>query len=517
MYNCNLGTLFENIASTYSERQVLKFIPSRSISYKEFNQKSNQIACYLIELGIQQDDVICISGLKSVETFACMIGCLKIGAIYTVIDPSSPVERLRKIILRCLPKLLFVNSQLEKVLQELAAELGIDVVNTESESFENKINSCSGSNLESTQSITGSNPAYIMFTSGSTGFPKGAVMTHDNLLNLISWSIDTFDLKPTDILTNVNPLYFDNSVFDIYSTLFSGACLAPFPMDVIRDPRLLVDHIDDLGCTSWFSVPSLLIYLDTMKVLNRDNMRSIKRFIFGGEGYPKAKLKNIYDLYSRRADFFNVYGPTECTCICSSHKIVSGDFSDLSGFPPLGKIAKNFSYLVLKDDNTDVQDNETGELCLLGPNVGKGYYNDPEKTNEKFVQSPHNSSYPDRMYKTGDLVKYNLKDRNLYFVGRKDNQIKHMGYRIELEEIEVALHQLEYISQATKLLEPTTIGHVAIGGINCKNIEQVLKAGAKAIAVSAAVSGADNPEDMCRTLKKIIKNTTNDIGELPVV
>jgi D-alanine--poly(phosphoribitol) ligase subunit 1 len=185
-----------------------------------------------------------------------------------------------------------------------------------------------------------------------------------------------------------------------------------------------------------------------MKATNGTYLRSIKRFIFGGEGYPKQKLKALYDIYSNTSEFFNVSGPTECTCICSSYKIAREDFNDLQGFPPLGSIAANFSYLILDEENRKVQDGDLGELCLLGPNVGLGYYNDPERTSTSFVQNPNNHAFREIMYKTGDLVHLDPNDGKLYIHGRKDNQIKHMGYRIELEEIETALHRLEYISEA---------------------------------------------------------------------
>jgi D-alanine--poly(phosphoribitol) ligase subunit 1 len=185
-----------------------------------------------------------------------------------------------------------------------------------------------------------------------------------------------------------------------------------------------------------------------MKVLNERNMKKVKRYIFGGEGYPKSKLKELYDLYSSRAEFHNVYGPTECTCICSSYRITDSDFQDLQGFPPLGSMIKNFSYLILNEDNSPVKMNEYGELCLLGPNVGMGYYNDAERTRLNFVQNPMNRFYDEIMYKTGDLVKYDSSDNKIYIKGRKDNQVKHMGYRIELEEIETALCCLEDVSQA---------------------------------------------------------------------
>lgn len=451
MYEYNLGLRFERIVERYSSNVALRFSRANSVSYEELNLKANQLARHLLDLAVGQHDVICISGTKDLTVFACMIACLKIGAVYSLLDPQSPVERLRKMMASCNPKVLFVESQLRDTLQEICKDINGTIVDYQEDALTRRLNQFDHTNLVETRKVDGTNPAYIMFTSGSTGFPKGAVMLHANVLNLIEWAVDTYHILPDDILTNVNPLYFDNSVFDFYCSLFCGASLVPLSRETVTNPKLLVEMIDESRCTSWFSVPSLLIFLDTMKALNKQNMKYIKRLIFGGEGYPKAQLKRLYDTYCDRVELFNVYGPTECTCICSSYKISADDFRDLRGFPPLGELADNFSYLILDDDNHKVQDGQIGQLCLLGPNVGPGYYNDPERTRKSFVQNPYNDHYIDIMYKTGDVVKREPEDRQIYIMGRVDNQIKHMGYRIELEEIETALSCLSYISEAAVL------------------------------------------------------------------
>lgn len=438
MYEYNLAIRFQAVVSQHGDRTAISFSKNEHVSYAELNKLANRTARFLAQRGIKKTDVVSISGKKSVFTFASMIASLKLGCPYVILDPDSPAERLRKILSTSRPSLLLAEPDLINRLVEVASDLAIELV--DQNSLAAALANLDSDNLLETRSVTGSSPAYIMFTSGSTGFPKGAVMTHANVLNLIAWSQKTFSITIDDILTNVNPLYFDNSVFDFYAALFNGASLLPLSKEETSDPKLLVEKIDEGACTLWFSVPSLLIFLQTMRATDGKHLRSIRRFIFGGEGYPKAKLKQLFDTYSPASEFFNVYGPTECTCICSSYRVTNEDFSDLQGLPPLGHIAANFDYLIIDD-----------ELCLLGPNVGRGYYNDPERTAQSFVQNPTHDKFIDIMYRTGDLVRLNPADDKLYIEGRKDNQIKHMGYRIELEEIEAALYCLDYVSEAAVL------------------------------------------------------------------
>ena len=283
MYEYNLGLRFQSIARQHAQKTALWFSENDTVSYEELDRTANQIARLLLDLGVVPNDVICFPGKKSLFTFASMIACLKIGAIYSVLDPDNPPRRLYKILLTCNPKFII-------------------------EEDDPKLEGYSGEVLSQTRDITGANPAYIMFTSGSTGFPKGTMMTHDSVLNLIDWSKETYGISHEDVLTNVNPLFSDNSVFDIYSALFTGACLVPFTKEEVRDPKLLVEKVDKAKCTLWFSVPSLLIFLQTMKATDGKYLRSIRRFIFGGEGYPKAKLEKLYDTYVDSAEFFNVSG-----------------------------------------------------------------------------------------------------------------------------------------------------------------------------------------------------------------
>lgn len=445
-YLHNLGLRFEQIAEDHGGRPALVFGAQQTVTYAELAVLARRVARFLFSCGIRPGDVVCIAGIKKPQTYASMLACLFLGAVYVVMDDKSPLERLRKITTRCRPKLLLLDGGLLPGFQGMEECRSMRLVGLESELLD-AVAHLESTPLESLVYITGENPAYVMFTSGSTGLPKGAVMTHANVLNLAEWSKDAYGITPEDVLSNVNPLYFDNSVFDFYSALMNGAALAVVDRETLRSPRGILDALNAAGCTSWFSVPSLLIFLMTTKVLHPANVQSITRFIFGGEGFPKLKLKQLFDAFQGSASFHNVYGPTECTCICSTYRITESDFADSSELPSLGSIARNFSFLIL-DGDQPAPTGEAGELCLLGPNVGKGYYNDPERTAAAFVQNPLNQAHREFMYRTGDLVRLNPDDGKLYFVGRKDYQIKHMGYRIELLEVESAFNSLPYVVES---------------------------------------------------------------------
>ena len=443
-YSYNLGLRFEVIASQYAELDALVYPDGKSVTYGELDGFSNQLGRVLCQHGLTNGDILLLSGDKSPTMFATILAALKCGFTYCIYDSEGPASRLKRIISVCHPKIIISSPQdieSRQEDQESIAVLSYD------ELSKSAVSQKSNPQME-TASVVGNQLAYIMFTSGSTGIPKGAMMTHTNVLTLIDWSLKTFNFRPGEILTNVNPSYFDNFVFDFYSALFTGAALAPFTRDQIVNPKVLVETIDLLGCTTWFSVPSMLLFLQNMRALTPDNMSSIRRIIFGGEGYPKVKLVELFEFYKNRIQFFNVYGPTECTCICSCYEVTERDFDSLDGFLPLGSMIPNFGYHIMDERLGKVQLGERGELCLWGPAVGRGYCNDRKRSEGAFVLDPTISNYNRVMYRTGDIVYQDTSDNKIYILGRYDNQIKHMGHRIELEEVENGLMELPYISQA---------------------------------------------------------------------
>lgn len=449
-YQYNLAIRFYEVAGIHARRVALQYPDGRSFSYAELNRMSNQAGRYLRNGGVRKGDVVAIFNEKSPLAYSLMLGCIKIGAIYTNLDNTSPWARLHKILGTCTPKVIFIDKWGSIPADECKTSFPtIPIINLQEGSFNAELSALDETDIiETSLEIHGADPVYIMFTSGSTGFPKGAVMSHSNVLNFIQWGKQTFSVTEQDIFTNANPIYFDNSVFDFYTSIYNGAALVPLNHDLVKNARQLVQAINDSKCTIWFSVPSLLVYLLTTRSLSKDDFQTIKRIAFGGEGFPKNKLKQLFDMFSNRVILYNVYGPTECTCICSSHKINDKDFENMNELTTLGYIAPNFGYEILV---MDPNDRDLGELALTGPCVGLGYYNDMERTGKSFVQNPFKSYYQ-RMYKTGDLVE-RADNGYLYFRGRVDNQIKHMGYRIELEEIEAAFSTLAYINEVGVIYE----------------------------------------------------------------
>lgn len=438
--NC-LPTLFARVVEKNAERTALLFDVGNEISYGQLDRLSNQAARFLLSRGLSRGDRVCVHLEKSVAAYSLLLGCIKTGIAYFATDPASPRSRLESIFTQCPPTLIFSEST------DGFAENWHSLIVTCSASSMEFCADQDDSPLQLSDPATFSDPAYIMFTSGSTGEPKGAVITHSNLHYFVDWAVNEYRFTSDDRHTHLNPLYFDNSVFDIYSTLLSGGTLVPFTSAMLQDPFGVVDRIERLECTVFFSVPSMLIYLQTTKALEKGAMKSVRKIIFGGEGYPKPKLAELYECVGEHAELINVYGPTECTCICSTYSISREDFESTEGYPPIGTLTSYFNYYLL-DGDCIVPPGDVGELCLGGPCIGHGYFNQPEMTQKVFVQNPLNTAFEERLYRTGDLMRLNPADGMLWFVGRKDFQVKHQGYRIELEEIEHGLAKIEGVDEA---------------------------------------------------------------------
>ena len=444
-YAHDVSAIFREVALRYPDRKAVIWSADASVSFAELDRVSDRAARFLRLHGVGRGDRVCIRLDKCPLAYALIIACLKTGAPYVFLDPDNPAARAAQIVATCRPKVVFSAKE---------APLPIDGGQVFVVDRENSLGVLDGvppGAFARGYDVTGADPAYIMFTSGSTGAPKGAVMSHDNVRHFLAWARSEFAVTPDDVFTNVNPLHFDNSVVDVYASLFNGAALVPVDALTLKDPYAIIERINRLGCTVYFSVPSLLIYFQTLKLITPGVFPGLRTIVFGGEGYPKTKLKALYDCVHPRVRLVNVYGPTECTCICSAYAISAADFADLDGYPPLGALIPNFSYAILNERDEPAPPGQTGCLWLAGPGVGLGYFNDAEQTGRAFRQHPLNAWYHERAYRTGDLVRLSPEDGKIHFVGREDSQIKHQGYRIELGEIEHALGRVGGVDEVSVL------------------------------------------------------------------
>ena len=456
-YEYNLGRAFSRTASTHADRVALRIPGETDVRFGALDRLANRFAWILIGRGVKRGSTIAIVHSKTANCYALMLASLKIGAAYLNVDERNPEARLRHVFSRAEPSLIVVDALAPDVRTGFSA-FGVPIIDLRSSEVQFELALASDAEPATTEHVTGADPAYLMFTSGSTGAPKGVVISHAAVLAFRMWIAHAFDVSTDDVFTNLNPMYFDNSVFDFYGSLFNGASLVAIGRTLAANPAAMLDELERAGATVWFSVPSMLIYLTKLDFLESTRLPSIRAIVFGGEGYPKPELAKLYGIFGSSKSFYNVYGPTECTCMCSAYCISASDLVEPTGLVTLGPIAPNFDVLVLDESGVAVEFGDVGELYLGGPQVGLGYVNDPELTAASFVQNPRHRSWRDIVYRTGDLVRLSADGRSLDFVGRRDHQIKHMGYRIELEEIELALNSISEIFEAAVVLVETEHG-----------------------------------------------------------
>lgn len=431
---------------TNAAETALRFSEGHTHTYEELNAKANQAARQLKLLGLFPEDVICIAGDKIPDSFIYMLACVKVGCAYSFFDPATPTERLRKILSKCEPTLIAGNTKRLQQYRELFSDTGAKTLEFGPKNDLLR-DANSPLNLPLTKNLPPNSPAYISFVSGASGSPKGALITHENVLRLVRWSITEFQFTTADRLTNLNPLHDDNSVFDVFSALLCGAAIVPFTNEDLVNPALLIQKIKDEQCTSWFSNPVLLKQLDSLGLLTVDHLSSIKRILFRGAPFPKLLLKPLFDRFMERVAIHSLYGPVECTAIVCKHRISELDFADNVQEPlPAGTLIADFEPIILTEKLQRVPSGEVGSLCFTGPNIGVGYYGDPEITTDHFRTNP--TDVTQRIFITGALAYQDPKNNVLHICGRNDLQINHHGHRVEIQDIEQALCQIANIKEA---------------------------------------------------------------------
>ena len=420
----------EQTSKIYNEKTIFEEKDSK-ISYFDFCNDSKIIATNILENDIYNKPIAIFID-KSIDCLKAMFGILYSGNCYCVLDVTSPIERLSTIIDTLQPSLIISNNKNIDTLEIF----DIKKVNIDQLS----IKSINNKKLEIVNSKRiDTDPAYILFTSGSTGVPKGTVINHRSLINYTKWFGTTFNINNETVFGNQTPFYFSMSVSDVYSTIMFGATLNIIPKINFSFPMNLIKYLDSYKINTIYWVPSALSIVANSKVFDYVIPKFLKKVLFAGEVMPMPQL-NIWRKYLPNIIYANLYGPTETTDICAYY-VVNRKFKDNETLP-IGNACNNLEVLIITENNKQATKDEVGEIYVRGSFVGNGYYNNSEKTSLAFVQNPLNNNYPEIVYKTGDLGRINKYGEIEYF-GRKDFQIKHMGYRIELGEIETNINSLE--------------------------------------------------------------------------
>ena len=469
-----LHQLLEDAAARSPEKEAVIY-REQSINYSDLERKSNQLARLLVRNGVKAGDRVGIMLGKCLESIVSIMGILKTGGCYVPIDPSAPANRARHILRNCGISIVITSNHFLEKLGDLDASktypttiiltegtvrgplawngpskvVGWKDIEEEADTPPKKVD------------VTDAAPAYILHTSGSTGLPKGVVISHRNAMTFVNMAADFFHVHEEDRICNHAPLSFDLSMFDIYVALKCRATIVLVPENLSVFPVKLAEYVENKKITIWNSVSSVLSMLAARGGLNKFPFASLRLVIFSGEFLP-AKYLRILRKHMSNAGFYNIYGQTEAnsSTFYKVDKIPEDDTWKI----PIGKAFPDIEVFLMNEDGKviDFQGGE-GEIHVKGSAVALGYWGDPERTKERFIPDPRTKDSTVTVYKTGDIARLD-GNGNLIFLGRKDYLIKSRGYRIEPGEIEAVLNSHSTISRAAVVGVPDEIiGNRIIG------------------------------------------------------
>jgi amino acid adenylation domain-containing protein len=458
-----LQQLLTRSAARYPEKPAV-WARNRSLSYRELDERSTQLAHLLRHRGFKKGDRVGIFFPKCVESLVCMFGVLKAGGVYVPLDPQAPADRIAYILGNCGIRVLLTN-------KDRRAALGADVISTldycvmTDDSGANPNSGSNGGDKIVSWTMLSEFPAspapdaalietdlaYILYTSGSTGRPKGVMLSHQNALTFVEWCAEKFKMTAEDRLSNHAPLHFDLSVFDVYNAMEAGATVYLVTEELALFPASLAKFIEEQKITVWYSVPSALMLLLLHGNMKAEKLPHLRTILFAGEVFPMKYLRQLAELLPN-IELFNLYGPTE-TNVCTYYRVERDRLAALDKLP-IGIACENTEVFAVSDqDEIVTAAGGSGELYVRGPAVTYGYWADAEKTAKMVIPNRFEPNFSENMYRTGDLVTL-AEDGNYYFQGRRDSQIKSRGYRIELGDIESALLSHPHVREAAAVAIP---------------------------------------------------------------
>ncbi|MCI9592797.1 MAG: amino acid adenylation domain-containing protein [Lachnospiraceae bacterium] len=406
----------------------------RALTYEELLRTARSIGSVVSSYGLRCPVAVFMD--KTAEAAAAFLGVVYGGCFYCPLDSRMPVQRLMTILSVLRPVLMITSRELEGRARELGYSGPIRCFEEISQAPDK------GRELDAiADGIDREDPLYVLFTSGSTGVPKGVLVSEGVVLNYLEWLEESFSFTHRDVFGNQAPLYFDVSVHDIYGALYFGARMEILPPSYFSFPVKLVDYMQERGVTAFLWVPSAMGIMANLDVFSFGVPEKLRYVMFAGEVLPE-KVLDYWLEHVPGAVYANLYGPTE-TFVCTAYVMGEEEKEarlrkEITGLLPIGRPIKDSQAIVLDEHLLPVKEGEAGELYMGGSCLALGYYRDEQRTAESFAGSP-------RLYRTGDMVRWNEKGE-LCYLSRRDDQIKHMGYRIELGEIEAAALGMEGIS-----------------------------------------------------------------------
>lgn len=423
-----------------------------TLTFDQLREMSRRIGTAISDRIGRQEPVIVYMEKRAVN-IAVFMGIAAAGCFYVPMDAGMPEERVHRI-MDCLhPGMIICEQSTERSARAFAGEVPVLLLeDAVKQAVKEEALAWIRAGIKSTDLI------YVLFTSGSTGIPKGVTISHAAVLDLTEWICERYSLDENTALCNQAPFYFDASVPDILIPLKTGATTYIPPKSYYTFPKKVLQYVREHRINTLIWVPSALCNVVNCHAFDVCVPDTVQRVIFCGEVMPCRHLK-VWRQKLPDARFVNMYGPTEATYACMYYEI-ERDFDDTASLP-LGKACANSDILLLNEEQQPVQDGEIGEICILGQCLSSGYYNNKEKTQEAFVQNPVNPNWVERMYRTGDLARYD-ENGDMIFVGRKDFQIKRLGHRIELGEIEHAILGVEGVLNVCCLYDESRSEIIAV-------------------------------------------------------
>lgn len=378
---------------------------------------------------------------KCVDLIAADIGIIHSGNFYMNLDVKYPEERLRNIFKIVQPSCIVTSTKYKSIMEAVDPNMPLVIVD---EVTDNSIEKGFDDELaKRLELMIDTDPLCIINTSGSTGTPKGVVLNHRSFYDFLDCSVETWGLGDNEVLSSLSPAIFDIYSYELTLLIAKSATIVVIPENYAMFPVKILELLQKHSATYLFWVPTIMVNIANMGLLDKMDIPSLKHIWFAGEVFPTKQFNVWFRKFKNQARFVNLYGPIEITLDCTWFEITK-EYDENKPLP-IGYACKNTEILILNENNELVGKNEEGEICVRGTGLAMGYYNNPEKIAAAFVQNPLNHSYPELIYRTGDVGLIN-DDGEIIFKGRKDTLIKHSGYRIELSEIEhIIMNKLKLV------------------------------------------------------------------------